>query len=219
MMFHSHSNRTFFQKKSCALGLILKVRVLELGSGLLQCGRKQTSRTRASLHSDEASIQLCSTRIGRRTRSVWLAWPRLLDLSLTGQLKDPPVPLHVMIRQGSSLVQVQVPVPTKRKSRQFLPLILKGRFPKVRTGRPDHGCTAHFENEIGCFREFLMKNDFVRAYYLAFDWSGWIAFIKSKILITKGMSWPVSSYKWKAPKRMSPWHAKPVGSSGTCSLI
>ena len=29
-------------------------------------------------------------------------------LSLTGQLKDPPVPLHVMIRQGSSLVQVQV---------------------------------------------------------------------------------------------------------------
>ena len=90
-------------------------------------------------------------------------------LSLTGQLKDPPVPLHVMIRQGSSLVQVQVPVPTKRKSRQFLPLILKGRFPKVRTGRPDHGCTAHFENEIGCFREFLMKNDFVRAYYLAFD--------------------------------------------------
>ena len=42
------------------------------------------------------------------------------------QLKDPPVPLHVMIRQGSSLVQVQVqiPVPNKRKSRQ-LPLILK----------------------------------------------------------------------------------------------
>ena len=79
MMFHSHSNRTYFQKKSCALGLILKVRVLELGSGLLQCGRKQTSRTRASLHSDEASIQLCSTRIGRRTRSVWLAGPRLLE--------------------------------------------------------------------------------------------------------------------------------------------
>ena len=74
-----------------------------------------------------------------------------------------------MIRQGSSLVQVQVPVPTKRKSRQFLPLILKGRFPKVRTGRPGHGCTAHFENEIGFFQEFFMKKDFVRAYYLAFD--------------------------------------------------
>ena len=80
-----------------------------------------------------------------------------------------------------------------------------GRFPKVRTGRPDHGCTAHFENEIGFFREFLMKTDFVRAYYLAFDWSGWIAFIKSKILITKGISWPVSSDKWKAPLA-SLWH-------------
>ena len=167
MMFHSHSNRTYFQKKSCALGLILKVRVLEPGSGLLQCGRKQTSRTRASLHSDEARIHfvLHESDAGQ-DQSGWLDQDYL---SLTGQLKDPPVPLHVMIRQGSSLVQVQVPVPTKRKSRQFLPLILKGRFPKVRTGRPDHGCTAHFENEIGCFREFLMKNDFVRAYYLAFD--------------------------------------------------
>ena len=99
-------------------------------------------------------------------------------LSLTGQLKDPPVPLHVMIRQGSSLVQVQVPVPTKRKSRQFLPLILKRRFPKVRTGLPDHGCTAHFKNEIGFSQECLLKNNFVRAYYLAFDWSGWVAFVK-----------------------------------------
>ena len=40
-----------------------------------------------------------------------------------------------------------------------------GRFPKVRTGRPDHGCTAHFENEVGFFQEFLMKNDFLHAYY------------------------------------------------------
>ena len=44
-----------------------------------------------------------------------------------------------------------------------------------------------------------MKNDFLCAYYLAFDWSGWVAFIKSKILIMKGISWPVSSDKWKAP--------------------
>ena len=58
---------------------------------------------------------------------------------------------------------------------------------------------GHFENEIGFFHEFLMKNDFLRAYYLGFDWSGWIALIKGKILITKGMSWPVSSDKWKAP--------------------
>ena len=101
-------------------------------------------------------------------QSGWLHQDNL-SLTCTGQLKDPPAPLHVMIRQGSSLVQVQVPVPTKRKSQQFLPLILKGCFPKVRTGRPGHGCTAHFENEIGFFQEFLMKTDFVRAYYLAFD--------------------------------------------------
>ena len=44
-----------------------------------------------------------------------------------------------------------------------------------------------------------MKNDFLRACYLGFDWSGWIALIKNKILITKEMSWLVSSDKWKAP--------------------
>jgi len=52
----------------------------------------------------------------------------------------------------------------------------KGRFPKSElAGRtmagpwPDHGRTGHFENEIGFFHEFLMKNDFLRAYYLGFD--------------------------------------------------
>ena len=52
---------------------------------------------------------------------------------------------------------------------------------------------------FGFFQELLMKNDFLRAYYLGFDWSGWIALIKNRILITKEMSWPVSSDKWKAP--------------------
>ena len=32
---HSHANKTHFHMKGCALSLILKVRVLELGSGLL----------------------------------------------------------------------------------------------------------------------------------------------------------------------------------------
>ena len=54
-----------------------------------------------------------------------------------------------------------------------------GRFPKVRTGRPDHGQTGHFENEIGFFQEFLIENDFVRECYLGFDSSDWIALIKS----------------------------------------
>ena len=35
MIFHSHANKTHFHKKGCALGLILKVRVLKFGSGLL----------------------------------------------------------------------------------------------------------------------------------------------------------------------------------------
>ena len=35
MIFHSHANKTNFHKKGCALSLILKVRVLELGSGLM----------------------------------------------------------------------------------------------------------------------------------------------------------------------------------------
>ena len=64
-----------------------------------------------------------------------------------------------------------------------------GCFPKARTGRPNHGF----------FQEFLMKNYFLYACYLGFDLSGWIALIKSEILTTTGMAWPVSSDKWRAP--------------------
>ena len=74
------------------------------------------------------------------------------------------------------------------------------RFPKVRTGRPDHGRTRHFGNKIGFFsNEILLKNHLLCAQYLGFDWSGWLILIKSEILITMGMGWPVSSDKWKAP--------------------
>ena len=31
------------------------------------------------------------------------------------------------------------------------------RFPKVRTGPPDHGRTRHFGNEIGFFKEVLLN--------------------------------------------------------------
>ena len=34
MIFHSYVNKTHLHKKGCALSLILKVRVLELGNGL-----------------------------------------------------------------------------------------------------------------------------------------------------------------------------------------
>ena len=55
-----------------------------------------------------------------------------------------------------------------------------GCFPKVRTGQPDHGQTSHFDNEIGFFQEFL-----------GFDCFDWIILIKSEILITMVMLWPV----------------------------
>ena len=50
MIFHSHANEAHFHRKSCALGLILKVRFLELGSGLcnslvLQCASPTTRNT------------------------------------------------------------------------------------------------------------------------------------------------------------------------------
>ena len=44
-----------------------------------------------------------------------------------------------------------------------------------------------------------MKYYFLRACYLGLDWSGWIVLIKSEILITTGMTFPVKSDKWKAP--------------------
>ena len=56
------------------------------------------------------------------------------------------------------------------------------------------------DQTMAFFREFfLMKNYFLHACYLGFDWFGWIALIKSEFLITTGMAWPVSSDKWKAP--------------------
>ena len=31
-------------------------------------------------------------------------------------------------------------------------------FPKVRTGRPDHGRTSHFDKQVGFSEEFLLQN-------------------------------------------------------------
>jgi len=64
-------------------------------------------------------------------------------------------------------------------------------FPEVWTGRQD--------NDIGFFKEFLMKNHLLRAYHLRFDWSSCIVLINSEILIVTGMVWPVHSDKWKPP--------------------
>ena len=60
----------------------------------------------------------------------------------------------------------------------------------------------------GLFSEGLLFH-LLRAYCLGFDWSGWIVLIKSEILITMGMVWPVSSGKWKAPFSQHILHALP----------
>ena len=52
--------------------------------------------------------------------------------------------------------------------------------------------------EISFFQETLLKNHLLCAYYLGFDWSGWIVLIKSEILNTTGIVWPLSSDKWNA---------------------
>ena len=49
------------------------------------------------------------------------------------------------------------------------------------------------------FPRVFYENHLLRAYYLRFVWSGSIVLIKSEILIAKGMVWPVSSDKQKAP--------------------
>ena len=78
-----------------------------------------------------------------------------------------------------------------------------GRFPKVRTGRPDHGRTSHFDKERNIFPRVFAENNLFHTNYLGFDWSGWIVLIKSEILNTTGMVWPLSSDKWKAPLDMT----------------
>ena len=98
-----------------------------------------------------------------------------------------------------------------------------GRFPKVRTGRPDHGQTSHFDKAISFFQEFLLKSHLLRAYYLGLlNISGWIVLIKSEILITTEMVWPVSSAKWEAPLvASSPPFSRPAAraSREACSQV
>ena len=46
--------------------------------------------------------------------------------------------------------------------------------------------TSQLASEMGFFQRVLLKNHLLRAYYLGFDWSGWIVLIKSEILILNG---------------------------------
>ena len=111
-----------------------------------------------------------------------------LDKFLIIYLLNPPV-LLLDTRSNLSVV-------FKRKQ---ISSAYKGCFPFVRTGRPDHCLTSQFENKIGFFQEFLLKNVLLRVYYLGLDWSGSRVLIEREIILATGMVWPVSSDKWKAP--------------------
>ena len=67
------------------------------------------------------------------------------------------------------------------------------------TGWPDHDWTSQFSTETfqRVFAEKPTPFGCFRACCLGFDWSSWIVLIKSEILITTRMIWPVSSDKWK----------------------
>ena len=65
-----------------------------------------------------------------------------------------------------------------------------------------HGQTSRFDNEIGFFQEFFSEKpslSCIPAIYAFIDWLGWKVLIKSEILITTGMIWPLKSDKCKAP--------------------
>ena len=81
--------------------------------------------------------------------------------------------------------------------------LLSGGFSFVRTGRPNHCWTSHFDNEIGFFQWFCWKTiSFLHTIILGFDWSDWIVLINSEILITTGRVWSVLT-NGKHPLRLS----------------
>ena len=84
-----------------------------------------------------------------------------------------------------------------KKCSALFPILSSGRFPFVRTGRPDHGQTSQLADEIGFFQGFFLKNYLPRAYFLGLDWSGWM--VLNSHFNKRGTAWPVSSDKWKAP--------------------
>ena len=57
LIFHSHANKTQFKKKGCALGLILKERVLELGSCLLVAKVTRSEQTRLLTKKKKTSVK------------------------------------------------------------------------------------------------------------------------------------------------------------------
>ena len=76
----------------------------------------------------------------------------------------------------------------------------KGTFQKSELA----GRTRHFQNEIGFFQE---ENHVLPAYYLVFEWSGWI--VKSQILLT-GREWSGRLTNTKRSKTKSSSKTVPI---------
>ena len=76
----------------------------------------------------------------------------------------------------------------------------KGAFQKSELA----GRTRHFQNEIGFFQE---ENHVLPAYYLVFEWSGWI--VKSQILLT-GREWSGRLTNTKRSKTKSSSKTVPI---------
>ena len=61
------------------------------------------------------------------------------------------------------IIKKKISIPDRYKlqllkhSATWKTLLLLGRFPFVRTSRPNHGRTSQIENEIRFFKEFLLK--------------------------------------------------------------
>ena len=77
--------------------------------------------------------------------------------------------------------------------------ITKGAFQKSELAGRTICRTSHFDKERIIFPRVFAENHLFCTNYLVFDWSGWIVLIKSEILNTTGIVWPLSSDKWKAP--------------------
>ena len=125
----------------------------------------------------------------RKTMVSWQAFPSLpprAPLAFLLKPKTPfPFPFQCLPRRLCYDRIDQISFSWSRSKSSWWNAVL-GHSPFVRTGRPDHCRTSHFDNETGLFQGFLLKNHLLPAHYLGFDWAGWIVLIKSQILIYDG---------------------------------
>jgi len=83
-------------------------------------------------------------------------------LGLVAQIHVLPFSVNVTF----NLLNSTSPQTLSKSALTFIPK-MQGRFPFVRTGRPDNYWTSYFE--IGFFHGFLLKNHLLPVHYLGFD--------------------------------------------------